>query len=54
MRSHKGWWEEYGDGLPADSQFIGIEYDASSIAIWHVQLEYKAPAGMNTCGEISG
>jgi transcriptional regulator with XRE-family HTH domain len=35
--SHKGWWEEYGDGLSADyQQFIGLEHEASSIAIWHV------------------
>jgi transcriptional regulator with XRE-family HTH domain len=37
--SHKGWWEEYGDGLSADyQQFIGLEHEASSIAIWHVDV----------------
>jgi transcriptional regulator with XRE-family HTH domain len=37
--SHKGWWEEYGDGLSADyRQFIGLEHEASSIAIWHVDV----------------
>jgi transcriptional regulator with XRE-family HTH domain len=37
--SHKGWWEEYGDGLSADYQaFIGLEHEASSIAIWHVDV----------------
>jgi transcriptional regulator with XRE-family HTH domain len=35
--SHKGWWEEYGDGLSADyQQFIGLEHEASSIAVWHI------------------
>jgi len=37
--SHKGWWEEYADGLSADYQaFIGLEHEASSIAIWHVDV----------------
>jgi transcriptional regulator with XRE-family HTH domain len=37
--SHKGWWEEYADGLSADyQQFIGLEHEASSIAIWHVDV----------------
>jgi transcriptional regulator with XRE-family HTH domain len=37
--SHKGWWEEYGDGLSADyQQFIGLEQEASSIAIWQVDV----------------
>jgi transcriptional regulator with XRE-family HTH domain len=36
--SHKGWWEEYADGVSADYQaFIGLEHEASSIAIWHVE-----------------
>jgi transcriptional regulator with XRE-family HTH domain len=37
--SHKGWWEEFADGLSADyRQFIGLEHEASSIAIWHVDV----------------
>jgi transcriptional regulator with XRE-family HTH domain len=35
----KGWWEEYGDGLSTDyQQFIGLEHEASSIDIWHVDV----------------
>jgi transcriptional regulator with XRE-family HTH domain len=37
--SHKGWWEDYGDGLSADyQQFIGLEDEASSIDVWHVEV----------------
>ena len=37
--SHKGWWEEYADGLSADyQQFIGLEHEASAIAVWHVDV----------------
>src|SRR5215469_2577710 len=37
--AQKGWWEEYADGLSADyKQFIGLEHEASSIAIWHVTV----------------
>jgi transcriptional regulator with XRE-family HTH domain len=37
--SHKGWWEDYGDGIPADyQQFIGLEDEARSIDIWHVEV----------------
>ncbi len=37
--SRKGWWEEFADGLSADyQQFIGLEHEASSIAIWHVDV----------------
>src|ERR1051326_6213936 len=37
--SQKGWWEEYGDSLSEDYQeFIGLEYEAASIAIWHVDV----------------
>jgi transcriptional regulator with XRE-family HTH domain len=37
--SHKGWWEDYADGLSADyQQFIGLEHEASSIDIWHVEV----------------
>ncbi len=35
----KGWWEEYGDNLSADyRQFIGLEDEASSMAVWHVDV----------------
>jgi transcriptional regulator with XRE-family HTH domain len=35
----KGWWEEYTDSISADyQQFIGLEHEASSIAIWHVEV----------------
>jgi len=37
--SRKGWWEEFTDVLSADyQQFIGLEHEASSIAIWHVDV----------------
>ncbi len=37
--ARKGWWEEFTDGLSADyQQFIGLEHEASSIAIWHVEV----------------
>src|SRR6266704_1418134 len=37
--AQKGWWEEYSDSLSADyQQFIGLEHEASSIAIWHVAV----------------
>jgi transcriptional regulator with XRE-family HTH domain len=36
--ARKGWWEEFGDSLSPDyQQFIGLEHEASSIAIWHVE-----------------
>jgi transcriptional regulator with XRE-family HTH domain len=35
--AQKGWWEEFGDSLTDDyQQFIGLEHEAASIAIWHV------------------
>ena len=35
--TQKGWWEEFGDSLTEDyQQFIGLENEAASIAIWHV------------------
>lgn len=35
----KGWWEAYADGLSEDyQQFIGLEHEARSIAIWHVEV----------------
>jgi transcriptional regulator with XRE-family HTH domain len=37
--AQKGWWEEYADSLSADyQQFIGLEHEASSIAVWHVEV----------------
>ena len=37
--TRKGWWEDYGDSLSADyQQFIGLEDEASSIAVWHVDV----------------
>ena len=37
--AQKGWWEEFADSLSADyQQFIGLEHEASAIAIWHVEV----------------
>jgi transcriptional regulator with XRE-family HTH domain len=37
--AQKGWWEEYADSLSEDyQQFIGLEHEATSIAIWHVDV----------------
>jgi transcriptional regulator with XRE-family HTH domain len=37
--AQKGWWEEFSDALSPDYQeFIGLEHEASSIAIWHVDV----------------
>jgi len=37
--SRKGWWEEFADSLSADyQQFIGLEHEATSVAIWHVDV----------------
>jgi transcriptional regulator with XRE-family HTH domain len=37
--TQKGWWEDYSDSLSADyQQFIGLEHEASSIAVWHVDV----------------
>jgi transcriptional regulator with XRE-family HTH domain len=37
--AQKGWWEEFGDILSDDyQQFIGLEHEARSIAIWHVDV----------------
>ena len=37
--TQKGWWEEFADSLSADyQQFIGLEHEATSIAIWHVDV----------------
>jgi len=37
--AQKGWWEEFADTLSEDyRQFIGLEYEATSLAIWHVDV----------------
>jgi transcriptional regulator with XRE-family HTH domain len=37
--AQKGWWEQFADSLSADyQQFIGLEHEASSIAVWHVDV----------------
>jgi transcriptional regulator with XRE-family HTH domain len=37
--AQKGWWEEFADILSEDyRQFIGLEYEATSINIWHVDV----------------
>ncbi len=37
--AQKGWWEEFADSLSEDyQQFIGLEHEAMSIAIWHVDV----------------
>jgi transcriptional regulator with XRE-family HTH domain len=37
--TQKGWWEEFTDSLAEDyQQFIGLEHEATSIAIWHVDV----------------
>jgi len=37
--SQKGWWEEFAESLPEDyQQFIGLEHEATSVAIWHVDV----------------
>jgi transcriptional regulator with XRE-family HTH domain len=37
--AQKGWWEDFGDILSEDyRQFIGLEYEAASMAIWHVDV----------------
>ncbi len=37
--AQKGWWEQFTDGLSADyQQFIGLEHEASAIAVWHVDV----------------
>jgi len=38
-QAQKGWWEEFADSLSEDyRQFIGLEHEANSIAIWHVDV----------------
>jgi transcriptional regulator with XRE-family HTH domain len=37
--AQKGWWEEFADILSDDyRQFIGLEHEATSIAVWHVDV----------------
>jgi transcriptional regulator with XRE-family HTH domain len=37
--AQKGWWEEYGDSLSEEyQQFIGLEHEATSVNIWHVDV----------------
>jgi transcriptional regulator with XRE-family HTH domain len=37
--TQKGWWEEFADSLSDDyQQFIGLEHEATSIAIWHATV----------------
>jgi transcriptional regulator with XRE-family HTH domain len=37
--SKKGWWEEYSDVASAEyREFIGLEAEATSIAVWHVDV----------------
>jgi hypothetical protein len=37
--SRKGWWEEYSDVSTAEyREFIGLEAEANSIAVWHVEV----------------
>jgi len=37
--SQKGWWEQFTDALSPDYQeFIGLEDEASTITIWHVDV----------------
>jgi len=37
--AQKGWWEEFADTLAEDyQQFIGLEHEATAIAIWHVDV----------------
>ncbi len=37
--SRKGWWEGYSDVSSAEyREFIGLEAEASSIAVWHVEV----------------
>ena len=37
--AQKGWWQEFADSLSEDyQQFIGLEHEAASMAIWHVDV----------------
>jgi transcriptional regulator with XRE-family HTH domain len=36
--TRKGWWEEFAESISPDyQQFIGLEHEATSISIWHVE-----------------
>ncbi len=58
--TQKGWWEDYADSLSPDyQQFIGLEDEASSMAVYHVdvlpglfQTEAYARHIISTYGEI--
>jgi transcriptional regulator with XRE-family HTH domain len=37
--SRKGWWEEYSDISSTEyREFIGLEAEASSVSVWHVEV----------------
>ncbi len=37
--AQKGWWEDFADTLTDDyQQFIGLEHEATTISIWHVDV----------------
>ena len=37
--AQKGWWDEFADSLSEDyQQFIGLEHEAASMAIWHLDV----------------
>ena len=37
--AQKGWWEEFAESLSDDyKQFIGLEHEAASMAVWHVDV----------------
>jgi len=37
--ARRGWWEEFADSLTPDyQQFIGLEHEASSMCIWHIEV----------------
>jgi len=37
--AQKGWWEEFADSLSEDyQQFIGLEHEAASMSVWHVDV----------------
>jgi transcriptional regulator with XRE-family HTH domain len=37
--AQKGWWEQFADALSEDyQQFIGLEHEASAMAVWHVDV----------------
>ena len=39
IRDRKGWWEEFTDTLSEDyQQFIGLEHEATSMSVWHVDV----------------